>query len=177
MSKADSMYLNSKKRRESFGLSDREPICPMRRRDSMAKKRITIKERSVSDDGKWECIHYSDGGVVINPIPAKKLEEGRVNKGGLNDATTTQALDAEVRIEVSRIHRLGGTGATKAFADISVNDAFMIIGLRVVEGEKGLFVAMPREEGRDGKWYNVVIPLKRETKDQIEKIVLEAYGA
>ena len=82
-----------------------------------------------------------------------------------------------MKIEVSRIHKLDGTGATKAFADITIEDAISILGLRVVEGRDGLFVAMPREEGKDGKLYSVVVPLKREIKDEIERIVLEAYGA
>ena len=81
-----------------------------------------------------------------------------------------------LKLEVSRIHKLDGSGATKAFCDISVLDSIVINGLRVVEGKDGLFVSMPREEGRDGKWYNTVIPLKREVKDEIEKVVLEAYG-
>jgi len=53
-----------------------------------------------------------------------------------------------------------------------VLDSFIVKGLRVVEGEKGLFVSMPSEAGKDGKWYSTVIPLKREVKDEIEKIVL-----
>lgn len=81
-----------------------------------------------------------------------------------------------VKLEVSRIHKLDGTGATKAFVDIVIADDFAIKGLRIIEGEKGLFVTMPREEGKDGKWYNTVIPLRREVKDEIEKMVLEAYG-
>ncbi|MDD5496588.1 MAG: septation protein SpoVG family protein [Candidatus Omnitrophica bacterium] len=83
----------------------------------------------------------------------------------------------DLRIEVSRMHKLDGTGATKAFCDISVADSFMIRGLRIIEGRDGLFVSMPREEGKDGKWYNTVIPLKRDVKDHIERIVLEAYGS
>ena len=82
----------------------------------------------------------------------------------------------DLRLEVSRIHKLDGTGSTKAFCDLSVFDSFIIKGLRVVEGEKGLFVSMPREEGKDGKWYNTVVPVTREIKDEIEKLVLEAYG-
>ena len=82
-----------------------------------------------------------------------------------------------IKMEVSRIHKLDGTGATKAFVDLVVEDSLVIKGIRVVEGEKGLFVAMPKEDGKDGKWYSVVVPLKREIKDEIEKIVLEAYGA
>lgn len=79
-------------------------------------------------------------------------------------------------LAVSRIHKLDGSGSTKAFVDLSVADSFIIKGLRVIEGEKGLFVSMPREEGKDGKWYSIVVPLKREVKDEIEKLVLEAYG-
>jgi len=84
--------------------------------------------------------------------------------------------DKNLRLEVSRLHKLEGTGSTKAFCDLSVLDSLVIKGLRVVEGEKGLFVSMPREEGKDGKWYNTIIPLKREIKDEIERLVLEAYG-
>jgi len=82
----------------------------------------------------------------------------------------------DLKLEVTRIHKLDGSGATKAFCDISILDSLVINGLRVVEGKDGLFVSMPREEGKDGKWYNTVIPLKREIKDEIDKIVLEAYG-
>ena len=81
-----------------------------------------------------------------------------------------------MKIEVSRIHKLDGTGPTKAFVDLAVEDSFVIKGVRIGEGAKGLFVTMPREEGKDGKWYTTVVPLKRELKDEIERIVLEAYG-
>ena len=82
----------------------------------------------------------------------------------------------DTKFEVSRLHKLDGTSSTKAFCDLTIFDSLLIKGLRVVGGEKGLFVSMPREEGRDGKWYNTVMPLKREIKDEIEKLVLEAYG-
>ena len=82
----------------------------------------------------------------------------------------------DLRLAVTRMHKLNGDGALKAFCDISVLDSLVINGLRVVEGKEGLFVGMPQEAGKDGKWYNTVIPLKREIKDEIERIVLEAYG-
>jgi stage V sporulation protein G len=81
-----------------------------------------------------------------------------------------------LKLAVMRMHKLDGNGSTKAFCDLSVFDSLVIKGLRVVEGEKGLFVSMPREEGKDGKWYNTVIPLSREVKDEIDKLILEAYG-
>lgn len=82
----------------------------------------------------------------------------------------------DLRLAVMRLHKLEGDGATKAFCDISVLDSIVINGLRVVQGKDGLFVSMPREASKDGKWYNTVIPLRREVKDEIEKLVLEAYG-
>ena len=82
----------------------------------------------------------------------------------------------DLRLAVTRLHKLDTAGATKAFCDISILDSLVINGLRVIEGKDGLFVSMPREAGKDGKWYNTVIPLKREVKDEIEKLVLEAYG-
>ena len=85
-------------------------------------------------------------------------------------------VSEDLKLAVTRLHKLDGSGATKAFCDISVLDSLVINGLRIIEGEKGLFVSMPREEGKDGKWYNTVIPLKREVKDAIERVVLEAYG-
>lgn len=83
----------------------------------------------------------------------------------------------DLKLQVNRLHKLDGTGSTKAFCDLSVFDSLIIKGLRVVEGEKGLFVSMPREASKDGKWYNTVMPLNREIKDEIERVVLEAYGA
>jgi stage V sporulation protein G len=85
-------------------------------------------------------------------------------------------VSEDLKLEVLRIHKLDGTSSTRAFCDLSILDSIVIKGLRVVAGEKGIFVSMPREEGKDGKWYNTVIPLKREVKDEIERLVLKAYG-
>ena len=82
-----------------------------------------------------------------------------------------------MKMEVTRIHKLDGTGPTKAFVDVALEDSFVVNAIRIVEGKDGLFVSMPREEGRDGKWYNIIIPLKREIKDELTRIVLEAYNS
>jgi len=81
----------------------------------------------------------------------------------------------ELKLYITRIHKLDGEGVTKAFVDISIMDAIIINGLRIVEGADGLFVSMPRESGKDGKWYNTVIPLRKEVKELIDRVVLEAY--
>ena len=84
-------------------------------------------------------------------------------------------VNEDLKLAVTRMHKLEGNGATKAFCDMSVMDSLVINGLKVVEGKDGLFVSMPSEVGKDGKWYNTVIPMNREIKNEIERVVLEAY--
>ena len=79
-------------------------------------------------------------------------------------------------IEVKRIHKLPNGKSVKAFADINVNDALLIKGLRVMDGKKGIFVTMPREQStKDKKWYDTVRCLTKEVRQAISGKVLEAY--
>lgn len=77
--------------------------------------------------------------------------------------------------EVKRMHRLNNGGAIVAFADLSVNDALLIKGLRVVKGQKGLFVAMPQEKGKDERWYDTTVCLSDSIREEVSKCVLAAY--
>lgn len=77
-------------------------------------------------------------------------------------------------ISVSRIFKLDTDSKLKAFADVSFS-GIVIKGFSVVNGEKGLFVSMPRHQGKDGKWYNTVYPSTKELKQQLSAVVLEAY--
>ena len=54
-------------------------------------------------------------------------------------------------VEVIRLYRFDGESKIKAFADIAIGE-FVVKGLRLVQGEKGLFLAMPQEKAKDGKW-------------------------
>jgi len=77
-------------------------------------------------------------------------------------------------IQVSRIYRVDGESKLKAFADVSFA-GIVIKGFSVVDGSKGLFVSMPRHQGKDGKWYNTVYPATKELKAQLSEAVLTAY--
>jgi stage V sporulation protein G len=80
-------------------------------------------------------------------------------------------------VKVERIHRLSGEGTTKAFCDLLLLDTFLIKGLRVVEGKSGLFLGMPREQGRDGKWYDTFFPVSKEMRKGLQELVLGEYEA
>jgi stage V sporulation protein G len=81
------------------------------------------------------------------------------------------------KIEVVRLHRLDSGGSIKAFADIQINNEFIIKGFRVVKGRDGLFIAMPCEVNRNGRFINTLEILTDELKAQIEEVILETYEA
>ncbi len=80
-----------------------------------------------------------------------------------------------VDLKVQRLHRLNTQSPVKAFADISINDVIVIKGLSVIDGKNGLFVSMPRKQGKDKKWYDTIHCLSREVRNRVTEYVLEAY--
>lgn len=63
----------------------------------------------------------------------------------------------------------------RAFAQLVLNNCFRVTGLRIVEGENGLFIGYPSEKGKDGKYYDIIKPLNRNGVDLIQDIVLREY--
>lgn len=80
-----------------------------------------------------------------------------------------------IAMTVTRMHRLSDGGNLKAFVDVALNESFLLKGLRVVQGRKDVFVSMPREKGKDGRWYETVHPLTKDVKNALSKAVLDAY--
>ncbi len=63
----------------------------------------------------------------------------------------------------------------KAFATLTFNECFVVTDLKIIRGKKGLFVAMPSRKRKDGKFKDVAHPLNNETRQKIEKSILEEY--
>jgi stage V sporulation protein G len=66
-------------------------------------------------------------------------------------------------------------GATLAFASVGINDLVAIQGVRVVNGEKGLFVTMPQSQDKNGEYHDIAYPLNADLRKQISLAVLNAY--
>jgi len=80
-------------------------------------------------------------------------------------------------IEVARLYRTSN-GYLKAFADVIINGLVLVKGIRVVSSrENGLFVAMPKQRGKDNRWYETVSLLDEEAKQELQEAVLEAFNA
>jgi stage V sporulation protein G len=80
-----------------------------------------------------------------------------------------------VEMEVSRMYRMEGEKSLKAFVDLAIDNSFIVKGLRIVSGKNGLFVGLPRQQGKDGKWYESVVAINEEVKNRLNEVVLKAY--
>ena len=81
-------------------------------------------------------------------------------------------------IQVARIFRLEKEGSRlKAFVDLAVGSSLIVKGFKVVEGQEGLFVGMPRVAGKDGKWYEAAFPVSQGKRREISEVILSAYNS
>lgn len=67
-------------------------------------------------------------------------------------------------------------GPLRAFAQVVLNGALRLNGLRVLEGEKGLFVGYPSEKGKDGNYYSLCFPIDAEFRTSVQESVLANYA-
>jgi len=75
------------------------------------------------------------------------------------------------------INKNGGEdNRLKAFATIEIDNCFKIRDLKVIKGNNRLFVSMPSKQIRPGDYREIVSPLNQETRNLVEKAVLEEYG-
>lgn len=75
----------------------------------------------------------------------------------------------EIRISLRDDNKL------KAFASITLDNCFVIRGLKIIEGAKGVFVAMPSRKRPDGTYQDVAHPINNETRDWMEQRIIESY--
>lgn len=63
----------------------------------------------------------------------------------------------------------------KAFVNIVIDDAFIIRNIKVIEGENGLFVAMPSRRVSTGEYRDIAHPINTETRNMVERTIIEKY--
>jgi stage V sporulation protein G len=68
-------------------------------------------------------------------------------------------------------------GSTKAFASVGIDELAAIRGIRVVEGDKGLFVTMPQSKDSDGEYHDIAFPINGDLRKEISKAVLKEFDA
>ena len=74
-----------------------------------------------------------------------------------------------------RVRKVAKEGKLKAVVSITMDEEFVVHDIKVIEGEKGLFIAMPSKKAVDGEYRDIAHPINSSTRDRIQKIILDRY--
>ena len=74
-----------------------------------------------------------------------------------------------------RIRKVEKEGKMKAVVSITIDEEFVVHDIKVIDGEKGLFIAMPSRKAADGEYRDIAHPINSETRNKIQQIILEKY--
>lgn len=81
-----------------------------------------------------------------------------------------------MKITDVRVRRVEGETRLKGVASITIDEAFAVHELRIIEGNEGLFVAMPSRKAADGTFRDIAHPINVEARKMVEQVVLEAFN-
>ena len=74
-----------------------------------------------------------------------------------------------------RVRKVDKEGKMKAIVSITIDDVFVVHDIKVIEGEKGLFIAMPSRMSSDGEYRDIAHPINSATRESIQKLILQEY--
>lgn len=74
-----------------------------------------------------------------------------------------------------RLRKIQTDGRMKAFVSITLDESFVVHDLRVIEGNTGLFVAMPSKRTPDGEFRDIAHPINSEMRQEIQDAVMKVY--
>lgn len=74
-----------------------------------------------------------------------------------------------------RVRKVNKEGKMKAVVSITIDNEFVVHDIKVIDGEKGLFIAMPSRKSVDGEYRDIAHPINSDTRDRIQRVILEKY--
>ena len=74
-----------------------------------------------------------------------------------------------------RIRKVEKEGKMKAVVSITIDEEFVVHDIKIIEGENGVFIAMPSRKAADGEYRDIAHPINSDTRDRIQKLILEKY--
>ena len=74
-----------------------------------------------------------------------------------------------------RIRKVEKEGKMKAVVSITIDEEFVVHDIKVIDGEKGLFIAMPSKKTPDGEYRDIAHPINSGTRERIQNIILSKY--
>lgn len=74
-----------------------------------------------------------------------------------------------------RIRQIEREGKMKAVVSITIDNEFVVHDIKVIEGEKGLFIAMPSRMAANGEYRDIAHPINSETREMIQRMIIDKY--
>ena len=74
-----------------------------------------------------------------------------------------------------RLKKVATEGKMKAIASITFDNAFVVRDIRVIEGQNGLFIAMPSRKTQEGEYRDIAHPINSEFRELVTRAILEKY--
>ena len=74
-----------------------------------------------------------------------------------------------------RVRKVTKEGKLKAVVSITIDNEFVVHDIKVIEGEKGLFIAMPSKKATDGEYRDIAHPINSSTRENLQRVILESY--
>ena len=74
-----------------------------------------------------------------------------------------------------RVRKVTKEGKMKAIVSMTLDNEFVVHDIKVIEGEKGLFIAMPSRKSADGEYRDIAHPINSDTRDKIQSVILAKY--
>lgn len=74
-----------------------------------------------------------------------------------------------------RVRKVAKEGKMKAVVSITFDNEFVVHDIKIIEGEKGLFIAMPSRKTADGEYRDIAHPINSDTREKIQSMILEQY--
>lgn len=74
-----------------------------------------------------------------------------------------------------RVRKVAKEGKMKAVISITIDNEFVVHDIKVIEGDKGLFIAMPSRRAGDGEYRDIAHPINSDTRERIQKMILDRY--
>ena len=74
-----------------------------------------------------------------------------------------------------RVRKVAKEGKMKAVVSITLDNEFVVHDIKVIEGEKGLFIAMPSRRAGDGEYRDIAHPINSDTRERIQNVILKKY--
>lgn len=75
-----------------------------------------------------------------------------------------------------RIRKMNKDGKMKAVVSITIDDVFVVHDIKIIEGDRGLFIAMPSKKAADGEFRDICHPITTKVRDDLQKLILDAYA-